>query len=45
MLIIVISGSSEMSLNDHPSLKNITLAEYREVFLAFTAIQVVHPPE
>ena len=45
MSTIVISGFPEMGLNDQPAPENITLAESREVFLAFAAIQVVHPPE
>ena len=45
VLIIVISGSLEIGLNDQPALKNVALGESREVFPAPTAIQVVHPPE
>ena len=45
VLIIVISGSLEIGLNDQPALENVTLGESMEVFPAPTAIQVVHPPE
>ena len=42
---IVISGSPEMGLNDQSAPKNVTLAEFREVFPALAAIQVLHSPE
>ena len=45
MQTIVISGLLEMGLNDQPALENVSLAEFKEVFPASAAIQVVHPPE
>ena len=42
---IVISGSLEMGLNEHPAPEKVTLAESREAFPAPAVIQVVHPLE
>ena len=42
---IIISGSSEMGLNDQPTLGNVTLVESREASPVPATIQVVHPPE
>ena len=41
---IVISGSPEMGLNDHPALENATLVESGEASPTPSVIQVIHPP-
>ena len=45
VLIIVISGSPEMGLNDQPAPKNVALVESKEVFPTPAVIQVIHPLE
>ena len=42
---IVILGSLETSLNDQPTMGNVTLEESREASSVPVALQVIHPPK